>query len=103
GPATTLALQNRDVMVYGGSAWIGDYYETTPNAYDSTLDGETDGAFGRIALPAPATTATLTLDGGTLLSESDSTTYNFAANTFTETVTLTHAPRHPLSLPPVAP
>jgi len=98
---TSLVLQADDVAICGGYSF-GES-ETTPNGYDTTPNGDADATVARILLPAPATTTTLSVSGGGLSSNVDGTTYNFPANVFTETVVFTHAPRHPLSLPPVAP
>ncbi len=96
-----LAMEADDVALCAGYSYGG--YETTPNGYDTTPNGAADVTIARILMPAPATTTTLSVSGGTLTSTVDNTTYTFPANVFTETVVFTHAPRHPLSLPPVAP
>lgn len=96
-----LAIEADDVALCAGYSY-GDY-ETTTNGYDTTYNGAADVTVARILMPDPATTATLSVSGGVLTSPIDGTTYNFPANVFTETVVFTHAPRHPLSLPPVAP
>lgn len=101
GAALAMTIQAPDVAIYAGAVF--DYYETTLGAYDTTPNGDADVGTGRLLLPAIATTTTLSVSGGTLLSPVDSTTYSFSPNTFTETVVFTHAPRHPLSLPPIAP
>lgn len=98
-----MALPASDVAVFAGYFFSSSTYETTPSAYDTTPNGESDAVAGRLLITLAATTATIPTTGGALLSHPDTTTYTFAPNPFTETVTLTHAPRHPLSLPPVAP
>lgn len=100
---TALALQADNVAIFAGYFFSSSTYETTPGAYDTTPNGESDAVAGRILITLAATTATIPTTGGALLSHPDTTTYTFAPNPFTESVTLTHAPRHPLSLPPVAP
>ncbi len=59
----------------------------------------TDATLTHMALPAAALTVTLGLEGGVLASGEDQIGYTFPANTFTDTVVFTHAPRHPLSMP----
>lgn len=45
---------------------------------------------------------TVPTEGGTLVSPEDTTEYTFAADTFTETVVITHTPLSPVVLPPLA-
>src|SRR5690606_17367370 len=55
--------------------------------------------------PAPAISTTLTAAEGQLHTVHEGITYHylFPAQLFTDTVAFTHAPRHSLSLPPLAP
>jgi len=47
---------------------------------------------------SPSVTATIPLSGGSLISPLDHTIYNFPANTFSDTVEVTHTSRYPYGL-----
>jgi hypothetical protein len=97
-----LTLEREGVVVIAGTAASGAF-EPTADAYDATPNGQDEAIVVRMALPASATTTTLTVAATTLASSVDHTVYHFPANSISETALFTHAPRHPLSLPPVAP
>ncbi len=102
----SIHVTQEDIVWYVGSVEPDYYtYETTPGAYDTTYNGNRDGAVGRLVLPKAATVTEVDSSGGVALSTIDtfSATTTFAADTFTATAVFTHAPRHPLSLPPISP
>lgn len=98
-------LDAEDILWVTGNVYADLYtFHPTENAYDTTYAGGSDGGVARLLLTKAATIGEIPTTGGTALSTSDVITvsYTFAANTFTETAVFTHAPRHPISMPPLA-
>lgn len=114
--AYNVAVSGRYAYIAGGDSGLriinisnparpteAGFYDTPGRAWNAAVSGNyiyvADRDGGLILWFAPATTSPIPIEGGTLTSTPDTTTYIFPSGTFTDTVIITHTPRYPGNAP----